>query len=602
MDAGCFALGVNPARAEAPLRDGHETMKNVAEQFAETLAAAGVKRIYGIVGDSLNGLTDAIRSQGRIDWLHIRHEEVAAFAAGAEAHLTGELAVCAGSCGPGNLHLINGLFDCHRSGVPVLAIAAQIPSAEIGAGYFQETHPELLFKECSHYCELISSAHQMPRTLATAIREAVGRRGVAVVVLPGDVALQPASDGPAPKLAGLLPPQAVTTPLPADLDRLAAMLNGSGRVTILCGSGCAGAHDELLAIGERLKAPMVHAMRGKEHVEWHNPYDVGMTGLIGFSSGYYAMLDCDVLLMLGTDFPYRQFYPEGGGVRIAQVDIRPENIGRRAPVDLAVVGDVRATLRALLPLLDSKVDDEHLSQAQRHYAQARKQLDDLARGTPGKRLIHPQQIAKAISDLASDDAIFTCDVGLPTVWAARYLTMNGRRRLVGSFWHGSMANAMAQAIGAQAAFPGRQVVSLSGDGGFTMLMGDFLSLTQLKLPVKIVVFNNGTLGFVELEQKSTGFLDFGTGLENPNFAAMAEATGIRGIRLEDASQVGDGIAAALAHDGPVLIDAVVNRTELAMPPSITIEMAKGFSLYMVKAIMNGRADEIIDLAKTNLWR
>jgi pyruvate dehydrogenase (quinone) len=327
-----------------------------------------------------------------------------------------------------------------------------------------------------------------------------------------------------------------------------------------------------------------------------------MTGLIGFSSGYYAMLDCDVLLMLGTDFPYRQFYPEGGGVRIAQVDIRPENIGRRASVDLAVVGDVRATLRALLPLLDPKVDDEHLGQAQRHYAKARKQLDDLARGTPGKRLIHPQQIAKAISDLASDDAIFTCDVGLPTVWAARYLAMNGRRRLVGSFWHGSMANAMAQAIGAQAAFPRRQVVSLSGDGGFTMLMGDFLSLTQLKLPVKIVVFNNGTLGFVELEQKSTGFLDFGTGLENPNFAAMAEATGIRGIRLEDASQVGDGIAAALAHDGPVLIDAVVNRTELAMPPSITIEMAKGFSLYMVKAIVNGRADEIIDLAKTNLWR
>jgi pyruvate dehydrogenase (quinone) len=486
--------------------------------------------------------------------------------------------------------------------VPVLAIAAHIPSAEIGAGYFQETHPQALFQECSHYCELVSGANQMPRALEVAIREAVGRRGVSVLVIPGDVALQPASEAPPPKLAGLLPPQPVMTPAAVDLDRLAALLNGDGRVTILCGSGCAGTHEELLALGERLKAPMVHAMRGKEHVEWENPYDVGMTGLIGFSSGYYAMLDCDVLLMLGTDFPYRQFYPERGSVRIAQVDIRPENLGRRAAIDLGVVGDVGATLRALLPRLEQKRDGSHLPRAQAHYVKARKQLDELAAGTPGRPLIHPQQVAKAISDCAASDAIFTCDVGLPTVWAARYLEMNGRRRLLGSFWHGSMANAMAQAIGAQASCPGRQVVSLSGDGGFTMLMGDFLSLVQLKLPVKVVVFNNGTLGFVELEQKSTGFLDFGTDFVNPNFAAMAEAVGIRGIRLEDPAEVGDGIAAALAHDGPVLVDAVVNRTELAMPPSITLEMAKGFTLYMVKAIMSGRGDEIIDLAKTNLWR
>jgi pyruvate dehydrogenase (quinone) len=347
---------------------------------------------------------------------------------------------------------------------------------------------------------------------------------------------------------------------------------------------------------------MVHALRGKEHVEWDNPYDVGMTGLIGFSSGYYAMRDCDVLLMLGTDFPYRQFYPEGDGVRVAQVDLRAENIGRRVAVDLGVVGDVRATLSALLPLLKQKSDGTHLVQAQKHYARSRKELDDLAKGTPGKRLIHPQQIAKAISDLAAADAVFTCDVGLPTVWAARYLAMNGKRRLLGSFWHGSMANAMAQAIGAQAASPGRQVISLSGDGGFSMLMGDFISLTQLKLPVKVVVFNNGTLGFVELEQKSTGFLDFGVDFENPNFAAMAKAMGIYSVRLEDPADVEPGIAAALAHDGPVLIDAVVNRSELAMPPSITLEMAKGFTLFMVKAVMSGRADEVIDLAKTNLWR
>jgi pyruvate dehydrogenase (quinone) len=576
--------------------------KTVADQFAETLAAVGVKRIYGIVGDSLNGLTDSIRQQGKIEWIHVRHEEVAAFAAGAEAHLTGQLAVCAGSCGPGNLHLINGLFDSHRSRVPVLGIAAQIPSAEMGSGYFQETHPETLFKECSHYCELVSGANQMPRVLEVAIREATGKRGVSVVVLPGDVALQPANEAPPVKVDGLLPHTPVVAPPRHELERLAALLNGDNRVTILCGSGCNGAHSELVALGERLKAPMVHALRGKEHVEWDNPYDVGMTGLIGFSSGYYAMRDCDVLLMLGTDFPYRQFYPEGAGVRVAQVDIRAENIGRRVAVDIGVVGDVRATLAALSPLIKEKGDGAHLAQAQRHYAKARKALDDLAVGTPGKRLIHPQQVAKAISDHASDDAVFTCDVGLPTVWAARYLAMNGNRRLLGSFWHGSMANAMPQGIGAQAAFPGRQVISLSGDGGFAMLMGDFLTIAQYRLPLKVVVFNNGALGFIELEQKSTGFLDFGTELKNPNFAAMAEAIGVRGIRLEDPSDVDQGIADALAHDGPVLVDAVVNRTELAMPPSITFEMAKGFTLYMVKAVMSGRGDELIDLASTNLWR
>jgi pyruvate dehydrogenase (quinone) len=576
-------------------------MKTVADQFAETLAAAGVKRIYGIVGDSLNGLTDALRRQGKIEWVHVRHEEVAAFAAGAEAHLTSELAVCAGSCGPGNLHLINGLFDCHRSRVPVLAIAAQIPSAEIGAGYFQETHPETLFKECSHYCELISGANQMPRTLEIAIRQAVGNRGVSVVVIPGDVALQAALDAPVVKTEGLLPSRAVAMPTPADVDRLAALLNGRARVTMLCGSGCQGAHDQVLALADRLKAPIVHAFRGKEHVEWDNPFDVGMTGLIGFSSGYYAMMDCDILLMLGTDFPYRQFYPRGAGVRIAQVDVRPEQIGRRAPVDLGVVGDVRAVLEMILPIVKEKGDRAHLDQATQHYRKARKDLDELAAGTSGRRPIHPQQVAKAISDHADADAIFTCDVGLPTVWAARYLAMNGKRRLLGSFWHGSMANAMAQAIGAQAAFPHRQVISLSGDGGFTMLMGDFLSLVQLGLPVKVVVFNNSALGFIEIEQKSSGFLDFGTSFKNPNFAAMAEASGVRGIRIEEPADVDKGIAAALAHDGPVLVDAVVSRMVLPIPPAITTEMAKGFTLYMVKAVFNGRADDLVDLARSNLW-
>src|SRR5580698_2691303 len=576
--------------------------RTVADQFVDTLVACGVKRIFGVVGDSLNGLTDVVRRRGDVEWIHVRHEEAAAFAAGAEAHLTGDLAVCAGSCGPGNLHLINGLFDCHRSRVPVLGIAAQIPSAEIGAGYFQETHPQVLFQECSHYCELISGPNQMPRTLEVAIREAVTKRGVSVVVIPGDVALQHASDAPAPKAANLLPPRPFVTPAPAELDRLAALLNGQRRVTILCGSGCQGAHDQLLKLGDRLKAPMVHAYRGKEYIEWENPYDVGMTGLIGFASGYYAMIDCDALLMLGTDFPYRQFYPRGSGVRIAQVDIRGEQIGRRAPVDLGIVGDIGPTLQALLPLLEENRDRRHLDEATEHYRKTRKSLDELAVGTPGKRPIHPQQIAKAISDHADEDAVFTCDVGLPTVWAARYLAMNGKRRLVGSFWHGSMANAMAQSIGVQCTFPGRQVISLSGDGGFAMLMGDFLSLAQLHLPVKVVVFNNGALGFIELEQKSTGFIATGTDFKNPNFAAMAEAVGVRGIRIEDPAEVDAGIAAALAHDGPVLVDAVVSRTELAMPPAVTLEMAKGFTLYMVKAVMSGRGDELLDLAKTNLWR
>jgi pyruvate dehydrogenase (quinone) len=571
----------------------------VADQMVETLAAAGVKRIYGIVGDSLNGFTDSLRRHGGIQWLHVRHEEVAAFAAGADAHVSGELAVCAGSCGPGNLHLINGLFDCHRSRMPVVAIAAHIPSPEIGSGYFQETHPEQLFRECSSYCELVSSPEQMPRALEIAVRRAIAERCVSVIVIPGDVALKPAANAVKPLPLGLAPSAPTVLPPDAALDQLADFLNKAQRVTLLCGSGCAGAHDELMQLAEILKSPVVHAMRGKEHVEWDNPYDVGMTGLIGFASGYHAMESCDALLMLGTDFPYRQFYPKQA--RIAQIDIRAEAIGRRAPIELGLLGQVGPTLRALLPRLTAKTERRFLDSALRNYAEARRGLDELATGRPGGTL-HPQHVARIVSQLASDDAIFSCDVGLPTVWAARYLAMNGRRRLLGSFWHGSMANAMAQAIGAQAASPGRQVISLSGDGGFTMLMGDLLSLSQLKLPVKVIVFNNGALGFIELEQKSSGFLDTGTELVNPNFAAMAEAIGIKGVRIEDPKDVESKLAEALAHRGPVVIDAVVNRMELAMPPKVTAEMAKGFTLYMVQAVLNGRADEIVEIARSNLLR
>jgi pyruvate dehydrogenase (quinone) len=577
-------------------------MTIVADQFVSVLLAAGVKRVYGIVGDSLNGLTDVIRKTDGIEWVHVRHEEVAAFAAGAEAHLTGSLAVCAGSCGPGNLHLINGLFDCHRNRVPVLAIAAHIASREIGSSYFQETHPQTLFNECSHYCELVSGANQMPRTVEIAIREAIGKRGVSVIVIPGDVVVREAVPAQPVQAAGLVPSRAVLTPNEADLDSLAELLASSERVTLLCGSGCAGAHAELMELAETLKAPIVHSLRGKEHVEANNPFDVGMTGLIGFSSGYYAMADCNLLLMLGTDFPYTQFYPSKHDAKIVQIDIDPGNLGRRTALDLGIVGDVKATLAALLPKLASKTDRRHLNQAKQHYQKVRKELDALALKSRHTSSIHPQQIAKALSDHARDDAIFTCDVGLPTVWSARHIAMNGKRRLLGSFWHGSTANAMGQAIGAQSAFPDRQVISMSDDGGFAMLIGDFLSLAQLGLPVKVCVFNNGALGFIELEQKSTSFIPYRADLNNPNFAAMAEAVGIKGIRLERPSEVEAGIAAALKHDGPVLIDAVVNRMELAIPSAVNLEMAKGFSLYMLKAILNGKADEVINLAQTSAWR
>ena len=569
--------------------------RTIADLMAETLNVAGVKRIYGVVGDSLNGFTDSLRKQKKIDWIHMRHEEAAAFAAGAEAHLTGELAVCAGSCGPGNLHLINGLFDCHRSRVPVLAIAAHIPSAEIGGSYFQATHPEQLFAECAHYVELVSNADQMPRIFEKAIRIAIARRGVSVVVIPGDIALLPTD---AKAASWLAPKPPVVRPSDAEVDALANLLNGGERITLMCGAGCAGAHAEIKELAGTLNAPIVHSLRGKEHVEYDNPFDVGMTGLIGFASGYAAMKSCDTLLLLGTDFPYRQFYPEGA--RIAQVDIRSESLGNRCHLKLGVVGDVGATVAALLPRLKKKADRKYLDAALTHYKKAREDLDKLAEGKPGGKIIHPQYLSRLVSEIADDDAVFTCDVGTPTVWAARYLKMNGKRRLIGSFNHGSMANALLQAIGAQAAYPARQVISMSGDGGFSMMMGDFISLTQLGLPVKVVVLNNGTLGFVEMEMKASGFLDTGTELRNPNFAAMAEAMGIKGVRVEDPQDLEGAVRDVLAHKGPALLDVVSARQELAMPPKATLEQAFGFSLFMAKAVMDGRAGQLIDLARTNL--
>jgi pyruvate dehydrogenase (quinone) len=567
-----------------------------AEYIAKSLELAGVKHVYGVVGDSLNGLTDAFR-RSSIKWLHMRHEEAAAFAAGAEAHLTGELAVCAGSCGPGNLHLINGLFDCQRSGVPVLAIASHIPSSEIGIDYFQATHPENLFKECSHYVELVSNPAQLPQVFGRALRAAVARRGVGVVVIPGDVSLK---DAVAEVPRWIKPTKPILHPSLKDLKQLTHLLAEATRVTLFCGAGCAGAHDEVVELARRLRAPIVHTLRGKEYIEYDNPYDVGMTGLVGFASGYAAMNDCDALLLLGTDFPYRQFFPSHA--RIAQIDARPEALGNRCPLDLGLIGDVRETLQRLLPTLPEKVDSSHLDAALDHYKRARADLDRLAEPAHGSDLIHPQYVTKLVSELAADDAIFTCDVGTPILWTARYLKINGKRRIVGSFNHGSMANAMLHAIGAQVACPERQVISMSGDGGFSMMMGDFLTLTQLDLPVKIILLNNGTLGFVEMEMKANGFLDMGCDLINPNFAQMANAVGVKGIRVERATDLRQALIEALAHGGPVLVDVVSVRQELAMPPKTTFDEAYKFGLFMIKAVLDGRGGELVDLAKVNLLR
>ncbi len=569
----------------------------IADLLVETLASIGVERIWGVTGDSLNAVNDSLRRNGQIRFMHMRNEEAGAFAAGADAAVTGELAVCAGSCGPGNLHLINGLFDCHRNRVPVLAIASHIPSTEIGLTYFQETHPQELFRECSDYCELVTNPKQMPQVLHRAIRTAIGKRGVAVIVLPGDVSVLEL-DAPTPPL--VIPTPSRTVPAEAALDQAAAILNGAKRVTILAGAGCEGARADVIALADALAAPIVHAFRGKDVMEWDNPFSVGMTGLIGFSSGYHAMKECDALLILGSSFPYRSFYPEGA--KIIQVDTDPSALGSRVNLDLPVLADIGAFAGPVRARIEPGRDRRFLDAALAHYAKARKGLDELATPRRAGRPLHPQYVSKVVNEVAAADAIFTADVGTPVVWAARYLMTNGQRRLIGSFNHGSMANALPQALGAQAAFPGRQVISMSGDGGLAMLMGELLTAVQLKLPVKIVVLNNGTLGFVEMEMKAAGYLPDGVALENPDFAAVATAAGLFGVRVVDSDALAGALADAFAHDGPALVDVVSARDELAMPPSIKAEQVRGFSLYAMRAIMSGRGDEIIELASTNVLR
>jgi pyruvate dehydrogenase (quinone) len=570
----------------------------IAKMLVETLVAAGVEQIHGLVGDSANAIANEIREAKTIRWNHYRHEEAAAFAASAEAQLTGKLAVCIASCGPGNMHLINGLYDAHRSYAPVLAIATHIPSTEIGTGYFQETDPKQIFKDCSHYCELISSGDQMPRVLQIAMQHAIGRSGVAVIVLSGDVAIKEVEF---PKLRhNLLTQQPVIRPADSELATLAELINKNDKITLLCGSGCRDAHDEIMALCAKTQAPTVIALRGKQYVEYDNPYDVGLTGLIGYHSGYRAMEKCDLLLMLGTDFPYKDFYPSNA--KIIQLDIRAENLGRRTAVDMGLVGHFKETIKALLPLLKEKTDDSHLQHCRKDYINVRAGLDKKAAADRSKTTVYPEYVAAELSRQVKDNAIFTCDVGTPTVWAARYLQARKGMNVLGSFNHGSMANAMPMAIGAQFTYPDRQVISLSGDGGFAMLMGDILTIRQYKLPVKIVVFNNGILGFVALEMKVQGYPPFVTDLDNPDFALMAESMGIKGIAVRTPDRVAPAIAEALAHNGPVLLDMYVSPSELSMPPTITLEEAKGFSLYMFRQIMDGNLGEVVDTVKSNFLK
>ncbi|AHH17319.1 pyruvate dehydrogenase [Nocardia nova SH22a] len=568
----------------------------VADQFVRVLVQAGVRRIYGVVGDSLNPIVDAVRRTPEIEWVHVRNEEAAAFAAAAQAQLTGRLAVCAGSCGPGNTHLIQGLYDAQRTGAPVLALASHIPSDQIGTQFFQETHPERLFVECSGYCEMISRPEQMPRMLRIAIQHALARHEVSVVVLPGDVAQL---EAPHPTgETNLITELGRVMPVSEQVQALADALNSAPTVTLFCGAGVRDAHAEVMRLADLLKAPIGHSLRGKEWIQFDNPYDVGMSGLLGYGACYQAMHDADLVLMLGTDFPYDEFLP---GARTVQVDHDASRLGRRTPLQLAVHGDVRETLRAVLPLLRPKPDREFLDRMLgEHYRLLEQVVDAYTRNVADHKPIHPEYAADILDDLAADDAIFTVDTGMCNVWAARYLSPNGRRRVIGSFLHGTMANALPHAIGAQFAYPDRQVISMSGDGGLGMLLGELLTVALHRLPVKIIVFNNSSLGMVRLEMLVDGLPNFETDHAPVDFAAVARAAGIHGVRVTEPDGIRPAIAEALAHPGPALVDLVTDPNALSLPPHITAAQVRGFALAASKIVLTGGVGRMIDMARSNL--
>ncbi|AIT82423.1 Pyruvate dehydrogenase (Cytochrome) [Novosphingobium lubricantis] len=565
-------------------------MTTVAEVIIKTLAAAGARRCYGIAGDSLNYVTDAIR-QSDIRWLHVRHEEAAGFAAGADAMLTGELALCAGSCGPGSLHFINGLYESHRNRAPVVLIASQLAQAELGFEFPQEVDFKAIYATCSVFCEEIRTPAQARRMTAMAAQAALARRGVAVLVVPSDVASAKAVEEPDFAVHRARP---LVRPSDAELDQLAAALAAGKRLAIYGGSGCEAAHDGIVALATKLKAPIAHTSRAKDFLAHDNPYDVGMTGIFGCEAGFHALKSCDTLLLLGCDFAWRQFYPEKA--TILQVDLDGTHLGRRHPVDIGVVGDVAATVEALLARVALRDDDSFLRECL-----GKKDGDDHAqeeRTTPGKGGgIHPQYLAETISRLAASDAVFTADAGSPMVWCLRHVRSTGSNRTVISLSHGTMANAMPQALGAKAAYPDRQVISLSGDGGLSMMLGDLLTAVQEKLPIKIAVFNNSSLNFVEIEQKVEGLLDAYTNLVNPDFSRVAEAIGFWGRRVETADAVEDAVIAWLNEPGPALLDVVTDRFELVMPPKVEAGQVAGMALYSAKALLGGRGRDVFGLIR-----
>ena len=584
----CYYIKINPKPITA-------MAKKIAEQLIDTLVKSGVERIYAVTGDSLNEVNEAVRKNDQIKWIHVRHEETGAYAAAAEAQLTGRPGCCAGSSGPGHIHLINGLYDAHRSGAPVIAIASTIPTGEFGTEYFQETNTIKLFNDCSYYNEVATTPTQFPRMLQSAIQTAVTRKGVSVIGLPGDLAKASAVTVDSSVINYPAPPE--VCPSEEDLAQLADMLNKHTRITLFCGIGCRGAHEEVIALSEKLNAPVVYTFKGKMEVQYENPYEVGMTGLLGMPSGYYSMHEAEVLLMLGTDFPYSAFLPDD--IKIAQIDIKPERLGRRAKVDIGLCGDVKLSIQSLLRMLNPKTDDSFLLKQLKRYEGVKKDLAAYTEDKGDVNKIHPEYVMSEIDKLSSDDAVFTVDTGMTCVWGARYLQATGKRHMLGSFNHGSMANALPQAIGAALAYPDRQVVALCGDGGLSMTLGDLETVVQYKLPIKIIVFNNRSLGMVKLEMEVDGLPDWQTNMLNPDFAQVAEAMGMAGFNVSDPEEVLTTLLNAFELDGPVLVNIMTDPNALAMPPKIEFGQMVGFAQSMYKLLINGRSQEVIDTINSN---
>ena len=584
----CYYIKINPKPITA-------MAKKIAEQLIDTLVKSGVERIYAVTGDSLNEVNEAVRKNDQIKWIHVRHEETGAYAAAAEAQLTGRPGCCAGSSGPGHVHLINGLYDAHRSGAPVIAIASTIPTGEFGTEYFQETNTIKLFNDCSYYNEVATTPTQFPRMLQSAIQTAVTRKGVSVIGLPGDLAKASAVAVDSSVINYPAPPE--VCPSEEDLAQLADMLNKHTRITLFCGIGCRGAHEEVIALSEKLNAPVVYTFKGKMEVQYENPYEVGMTGLLGMPSGYYSMHEAEVLLMLGTDFPYSAFLPDD--IKESTDYIKPERLGRRAKVDIGLCGDVKLSIQSLLRMLNPKTDDSFLLKQLKRYEGVKKDLAAYTEDKGDVNKIHPEYVMSEIDKLSSDDAVFTVDTGMTCVWGARYLQATGKRHMLGSFNHGSMANALPQAIGAALAYPDRQVVALCGDGGLSMTLGDLETVVQYKLPIKIIVFNNRSLGMVKLEMEVDGLPDWQTNMLNPDFAQVAEAMGMTGFNVSDPEEVLTTLLNAFELDGPVLVNIMTDPNALAMPPKIEFGQMVGFAQSMYKLLINGRSQEVIDTINSN---